>query len=162
MTTYRETLRPPFSWWLIAALFAASVGWVFLVVSNWTVGIAAGVITAIPLGYALWKYALRVEVTDGDLIVGRARLGSSFQGDACALDAAAFRHTMGPGADARTFLRTRPYAKTGVLVAVDDPQDPTPYWLVSTRRPDALVASLGHTGKDHREPIGEKTVVEED
>ena len=163
MTTYRETLRTPFGWWLIGALFAASVGWIFLVVSDWTVGIIAGVVTAVPTAWALWSYgSLRVEVVDGDLVVGNARLGKAFVGPATALDAVAFRHTMGPGADARTFIRTRPYVRTGALIQVDDPQDSTPYWLVSTRRPDELVASLGHSGKDHREPIAENTVVEED
>ena len=28
-------------------------------------------------------------------------------------------------------------------VALEDPEDPTPYWIVSTRRPDDLVAALG-------------------
>lgn len=162
MTTFRETLRLPFGWWLIGILFAASVGWIFLVVSNWPVGILAGVVTALPVSYALWSYgSLRVEVIDGDLVVGNARLGSDFVGTATALDAATFRHTMGAGADARTFIRTRPYVRTGALVKVADPDDSTPYWLVSTRRPDDLVASLVHSGKDHREPIGENTVVEE-
>lgn len=163
MTTYRETLRLPFGWWLIGALFVASVGWVFLVVSNWPVGITAGVITAVPLACALWSYgSLRVEVVDGDLLVGAARLERAFVGEASALDAEELRHTMGPGADARTFIRTRPYIRTGALIAVNDPRDSTPYWLVSSRNPAALVASLDHSGKDHREPIGENTVVEED
>jgi hypothetical protein len=29
-----------------------------------------------------------------------------------------------------------------VQVTVHDPADPVPYWLVSTRRPDELVAAL--------------------
>ena len=30
-----------------------------------------------------------------------------------------------------------------VLIVLDDPDDPTPYWLVSTRRPAELLAALG-------------------
>jgi hypothetical protein len=29
-----------------------------------------------------------------------------------------------------------------VLVVLDDPEDPTPYWLVSCRRPDRVLAAL--------------------
>ena len=29
-----------------------------------------------------------------------------------------------------------------VLLVLDDPDDPTPYWLVSTRHPEALLDSL--------------------
>lgn len=162
MTTYRETLRLPVSWWLIGALFAASVGWIFLVVSTWAVGIGAGIVTGVPLAYALWSYgSFQVEVVDGALLVGKARLEPGFRGEARALTAEELRQIMGPGADARAFLQTRPYVKTGALVVVNDPQDSAPYWLVSTRRPDQLIASLNHSGKDHREPIGENTVVEE-
>ena len=45
-------------------------------------------------------------------------------------------------ADARAYLLLRPYLSRAVMVPVDDPADPTPYWLVSTRRPDELVAAL--------------------
>ena len=29
-----------------------------------------------------------------------------------------------------------------VLVVLDDPEDPTPYWLVSSRRPEKVLAAL--------------------
>jgi hypothetical protein len=28
-------------------------------------------------------------------------------------------------------------------IAVEDPEDPTPYWLVSTRKPEELKKALG-------------------
>ena len=34
-----------------------------------------------------------------------------------------------------------------MLIPLADDSDPTPYWLVSSRRPDALAAALGHTEK---------------
>jgi hypothetical protein len=163
MTTYRERLRIPLVWWPLGAFFAVCVGWVFLVVTTWTIAIVAALVVAVPLAWALWTYgALTVEVTDGDLLVGRARLEGRFQGPAQPLTAERFRHAMGPGADARAFIRTRPYVRTGALIPVTDASDSTPYWLVSTRHPAALVASLTHSGEDLVEPIGEKTVVEEE
>ena len=48
-------------------------------------------------------------------------------------------------ADARAYLLLRPYLKRGVRVDITDPADPAPYWLVSSRRPDALVSALEAT-----------------
>jgi hypothetical protein len=36
----------------------------------------------------------------------------------------------------------RPYIKTTVEITLDDPEDPVPYWLVSTRHPQRLAAAL--------------------
>lgn len=170
VTTYREHLRIPLIWWLFSALFVVSIGWIFLVVTTLTIGIIAALIVAAPLGWALWTYgSLTLDVTDGNLRIGRAQLGERYQGPAQALSAEGFRHAMGPGADARAFILIRPYVKTGALIPVIDRSDATPYWLVSTRHPDAFVASLAHSGKDHPhtevttvKPIEEKTVVQED
>jgi len=170
VTNYRERLRIPLIWWLLSAIFAASVGWIFLVVTTWTIAIVVALIVAAPLFWALGTYgSLTLEVSEGDILLGRARLDRRFQGAAQALTAEGFRHAMGPGADARAFILTRPYVKTGALIPVVDDSDAAPYWLVSTRHPDAFVASLTQSGKDHphtettsADPIGENTVVEED
>ncbi len=42
----------------------------------------------------------------------------------------------------RAFLMLRPYLSRAVRVAITDPADPAPYWLISTRRPDDLAAAL--------------------
>ncbi|MGA9746160.1 MAG: DUF3093 family protein, partial [Nocardioides sp.] len=39
-----------------------------------------------------------------------------------------------------------PYLARSVQVPVDDPGDPAPYWLVSTRHPQRLVAALVAAG----------------
>jgi hypothetical protein len=64
-------------------------------------------------------------------------------GAAAALDAEATRRLAGRDADARAYLLLRPYLSRAVRIDIDDPADPTPYWLVSTRRPDRLAAALG-------------------
>ncbi len=53
---------------------------------------------------------------------------------------------MGSEADARAYLLVRPYLKRAVRVTVVDPADPTPYWLVGTRHPEALAAALNGGG----------------
>jgi hypothetical protein len=84
----------------------------------------------------------RVEVTDGWLRAGRARIAGEFLGGAEALDAPETRRVAGPAADARAYLLLRPYLKRSVKVVIDDERDPAPYWLVSSRDPEHLAAAI--------------------
>jgi hypothetical protein len=44
--------------------------------------------------------------------------------------------------DARAWLLIRGWVSPVVKIELADETDPTPYWIVSTRTPDALVAAL--------------------
>ena len=95
----------------------------------------------------MWSYgSVVVEAGPDGLRVGSAHLPHAHVGDVAVLDARGFRDELGPHADARAWLRTRPYIDAGVRVEVADPSDPTPYWLVSSRHPEAVAAALRHTG----------------
>jgi Protein of unknown function (DUF3093) len=74
--------------------------------------------------------------------VGRARIDHRYIGGATALGAEQTRRRGGTEADARAHLVLRPYVSTAVEITLDDPDDPVPYWLVSSRRPEALAAAL--------------------
>ena len=52
------------------------------------------------------------------------------------------RNALGRQLDPAAFLVTHTWIPTMVLLVLDDPDDPTPYWLVSTRHPEALLDSL--------------------
>ena len=146
MTTYRERLTAPAAWWLAALLFGAVWGWIMLVATNWPIAITATVIVAVPCLYVVWRYgSLLISVDADGLRVGRASIDHAHIGAVEPLHRAEYRLKLGTGADARGYLVTRPYIDRGVLVPIADDSDPTPYWLVSSRRPDALAAALGHT-----------------
>lgn len=140
---YAERLFPPWSWWLLGLLFVVSVGWAFFVATPMVATVVAVVVTTALVGALLVRVGqVRIVVDDTSLRAGRAVLPRQHVGEVAALDAAATRRTIGPGADARAYLVTRPYVATAVRVTVDDDRDPTPYWLVSTRHPDRLAESL--------------------
>ena len=144
MTTYRERLSAPLSWWLAALGFAVVWGWVFLVVLNWTAAIVVTLLVAAAGFAAVWRYgSIEISVDADGLRVGTATLGPQHVGAVRRLDRAAYRTQLGTGADARAYLVTRPYLDHGVLVEIDDPADPVPYWLISSRRPDAFATALG-------------------
>ena len=49
---------------------------------------------------------------------------------------------LGRQLDPAAFVANRSWVGPLVLVVLDDPDDPTPYWLVSTRHPDRVISAL--------------------
>jgi hypothetical protein len=153
VTTYRERLTAPASWWIAALAFSAAWGWIMLVATTWPIAITATVIVAGPCLFLVWRYgSLLITVTAETLGVGHATIARTHLGAVEPLHRAEYRLKLGTGADARGYLVTRPYIDRGVLVPITDDSDPTPYWLVSSRRPDALAAALGHTENAQASP----------
>lgn len=139
----------PLRWWVQGTMLVASF-WLAMVVAlpgvlAWTVsGIALALMALLLVSYG----SARISVADGIFRAGRARIEATHLGPATALDADQTRRAAGREADARAYLLLRPYLKRSVRVLVTDPRDPAPYWLVSTRRPDELVAALaGMSGR---------------
>lgn len=145
--TYRERLHAPLRWWVQATMFLATV-WLAMIVAvpTWLAWAGSAALLAGVYGLLGWLGAVRVEVRDGTLYAGPARIDVALLGPAEPLDKEATRRVHGIEADARAFLVTRPYISRAVKVPVLDPEDPTPYWLVSTRHPRTLAAALSPHG----------------
>ncbi|WP_229401242.1 DUF3093 domain-containing protein [Micromonospora okii] len=142
-TTYAERLGLP--WWLwLAGLLVGG----FLAVELWMGADGARawlpfvVLPLASLATLWWLGRIRVEVTDGELRVDDARLPVRFVADAVPLDAEGRREVLGVGADPLAFVVQRPWISGAVQVVLDDPADPTPFWVVSTRDPVRLAATL--------------------
>jgi hypothetical protein len=141
--SYRERLTVPRSWWLLALIFGGICGWIMVVAASPLLGLLAAVGGTAVAGALIWSYgSLTVRADAEGLRVGAAHLDAAHIGTVTPLDRVAFRTSLGPDADARAWLRTRPYVDGGVRVEVVDPSDPAPYWLVSSRRPEAVAAAL--------------------
>lgn len=143
VTYYRERLRVPWHWWLRGAVCVLVVWWVLAVSSTLIFAAAAALVTAAVVIGALGSYgSAELRVTAETFTAGHASIERGFCSKARPIDTDDFRWQTGPGADARAHLITRPYLTQGVLVEIDDPADPTPYWLVSSRNPHGLAAAL--------------------
>jgi len=70
--------------------------------------------------------------------VGSAKIEMKFIQSAKALDKVEFSKQNGVNADPAAFSATRFWVKTGVKIKLKDKSDPTPYWLVSTKKAKAL------------------------
>ena len=144
MGSYRERLLVPVSYWLLAVPSIA-----FLGAEAWF--IAGGIVPPLTLAALSLIAAIflinwgsaTIEVTGGVLRAGRDTLPLSEAGEIVALDEKQAALLRGPRADPAAHLFLRPYVKQGVYIAIADPSDGVPYWLVSTRHPDRLAAAMG-------------------
>jgi hypothetical protein len=143
---FRERLSVPLAWWLLAALLTvtmlAVVG--FYLGPAWGIGVA--VVTLAAATVLFTSTAVLITVDADELRIGRAVLERAYIGGCRALDAEATVVRGGVEADGRAHLVLRPYVATAVEIELDDPDDPVPYWLVSSRRPVRLVAALTPAG----------------
>lgn len=144
---FAERLSVPLRWWVQGTMLVATL-WLALVVAvplavAWAVtGVSLLLMLALFVSYG----AARISVEGDVLRAGRAQISTEHVGDVTALDADAMRLQAGRDADVRAYLLLRPYLKRGVKVDLTDPSDPAPYWLISSRRPDRLVAALTRAG----------------
>lgn len=89
-----------------------------------------------------WLGRIKVQVREGELWVDDAHLPVKFIGDIIPLDQDDRRLLLGPGADPLAFVIQRPWIKGTVQIVLNDPDDPTPYWVISTRSPERLTESI--------------------
>jgi hypothetical protein len=83
-----------------------------------------------------------VEIADGEFRAGRARIPVRFTASPESFRREEATAKRGPELDARAWLCLRGWIDPIVRVHITDPDDPAPYWVVSTRHPDELVAAL--------------------
>ncbi|MGH3413917.1 MAG: DUF3093 domain-containing protein [Marmoricola sp.] len=144
---FSERLHVPLRWWVQATMFLATLWLAFVVATpDWVAWTASGALLAFTYAMFLLVGSARIEVRDGELYAGAAHVPVHLLGPAEPLDVEATRRALGVDADARAYLLTRPYLKRAVRVPLCDPRDPTPYWLLATRRPQALADAL-RTGR---------------
>jgi hypothetical protein len=145
-------------WLLVLALAAFGSAEVYLGAP----GLATWVpyVVLVPLAaLGLWRLGrIRVAVRDGELWVDDAHLPVRHVAEVGVLDAAGKRAALGPQADPLAFVVQRPWVPGAVLVVLDDPADPTPYWVVSARHPERVArAVLAAQATSDRGPAGSAT-----
>ncbi len=139
--TYSERLLPAFWVWVVAAgISGASI--VTFAPINLGVGFIAAAVVAIIITTLLLLSTPQIIVTPTLLTVGRATIERQFVGAVCGFDGAEATQERGPRLNATAYLCIRGWIPSVVRIEITDPQDPTPYWLVSTRRPAELSAAL--------------------
>lgn len=138
---YEERLLPSLGVWAALALLAVMLGLVAL--RYGPIGSLITLVGTFAVEAALMiSTTPRLQVGPELFVAGGARIPVSLLGPAEVLDAEAMTRATRTELDARAFLCIRGWLKQGVRIPLNDPEDPTPYWLVSSRRPAELAAAL--------------------
>jgi hypothetical protein len=89
-------------------------------------------------------YKAREEITfDGkELRVGRAHIETQYCGEVTVLNGKEFLNARTRGVDPAAHLALLFWVSEGVKIEINDSRDPTPYWLISTRRGKDLKQAL--------------------
>jgi hypothetical protein len=146
MRSYREQLRVPASYWLLAVPVVAILGAeLFAGFSGLVAALVYAFFIIVVGGFLLAWGATRVEVTGTVLRAGGDVLPLSAIGEVQPLDEQQAALLRGPKGDPAAHLLLRPYLKKAVYVGLADPAEGVPYWLIATRRPAELAAALTAT-----------------
>lgn len=138
---YTERLRPSPAFWSLVPIAAVLAGASAVPLGAWVAVGAAVVSAAVIAALLTWRTPV-VRVDEAGLHAGPAHLDPPSIGAVQALDRDGTRAAMGPELRADAYVMHRAWVRTAVRIVVDDDADPTPYWLVSTRHPEALAAAL--------------------
>ncbi len=141
--THTERLHVTWYWWLLpllgAGLLAAEVHLGYPGVRAWLPYVVLLPVTAV----LIWRAGrTQVRIADGELHVGPAHLPLEHVGEVEVFTAKEKRKVLGPRLDPTAYVLHRGWVGPVVRVAVSDPQDPTPYWVFSTRHPERVAEIL--------------------
>jgi hypothetical protein len=141
--TFQEQLRVPVRWWVLAAVAVLAL----FVAAAASVGTEVAVPAALLAGAGLSAWLLgmsrlRTEVDGSGLRVGAAYLPAWALGEVAVLRDDEAARAEGAAADPRAYYVLRGWVSDAVRVGVVDPNDPVPYWLVSSRHPQQLARAL--------------------
>jgi Protein of unknown function (DUF3093) len=139
--TSRYTERLYLAWWAwplplaAAGLIAAEIHLGYPGVRSWL-----PYVLLIPVAVLLLLLAgrTRIGIDQDTLQVGQAQLPLQYAGAVEVIARQDKRKALGPELDPAAYMLHRGWVGPLVRVQVTDDQDPTPYWIFSTRRPERV------------------------
>ena len=139
---FREVVRPPL--WLMAFIYFLALSLVIAIWAAMTTTIAAYAFAIASIGTVTIYFTSRliIEVDSDELRVGKAHISLAHVGAVHVLTQKEMLAKRTRGADAAAFLAIRFWTPRGVVIEITDQRDPTPYWLVTTKRGEKLALAL--------------------
>ena len=83
-----------------------------------------------------------IKIENKVLYANEAKIDLKFINNVKSLNKDEFKKLNGIAADPAAFLATNFWTNTGVKVELNDKNDPTPYWLISSKRASELAKLL--------------------
>ena len=127
----------------LAALIAVEVNLGVPAIPAW---VPYATLFAAAAGALLWLGRVEIRVTAGpdglQLWAAEAHLPVSVVTRTAEVARSAKSAALGRQLDPAAYVVHRPWIGPMVLAVLDDPDDPTPYWLVSCRHPERVLSAL--------------------
>jgi Protein of unknown function (DUF3093) len=146
---YRERLSVPWWWWPpglgLAGLIALEVNQGVRALPNW---VPFAVLLPVAAVVLLWfgRTELRVVAcasqAETELWVGAAHLPVNVVAKSAEVPRSAKSAALGRQLDPAAYVVHRAWIGPMALLVLDDPDDPTPYWLISCRHPSRVLTAL--------------------
>lgn len=142
---FSTRVYPALSALLPITLVAPSFALVVLPFMSDVVAIGIGLFSALVIFAIVLLSAPVVSLSNGDaplLRVGRATIERRFVEKAEIISGEELKFEKGPGLNAKAYFVNQAGKKQFVKVTLNDPNDPTPYWLFACNKPEELVVAL--------------------
>lgn len=141
MIVFRERVLPSAANLILPLLLFPSVVAVMLPLAPDFALIVAVLVT---VAFCLFVYfSSPVVLCDGETLAARnAEIPLNLLGKATVIERESQFEELGPNLDARAWLCIQASVKKLVKIELNDPNDPTPYWLITTRSPEELAALI--------------------
>jgi hypothetical protein len=147
---YRERLWVPWWWWPLAFGLAALIAFeVNLGVRVLPVWLPFAILFTVAAMALLWLGHVEIRVTADsavpggvELWAGEAHLPVTAIARSAEIARSAKSAALGRQLDPAAYVLHRAWVGPMVLLVLDDPDDPTPYWLVSCRHPERVLSAL--------------------
>ena len=142
MVIFTEALRPPI--WVLAFIYFMFLS---LVIAIWaafdtTATMVTFAIATLAIPFIAQSLTSRILVNQNELRIDKAHIDLQYLGKVTVLDSDAMRLLRTRDADPAAFLAIKFWASKGIKIEVTDPRDPTPYWLITSKRGEKLAALL--------------------
>lgn len=138
---YRERVLPGISYYLASLLPAVGAYFIALPFGT-TLALVIGISLLVLLYLLSWSLASVIEISATELAVGSVRIPRKVISKVSEVPISAVFAERSTNLDSRAFTKFKIGVKGLVKIELQDPADPTPYWLIATRNPDLVTQLL--------------------
>lgn len=130
--------------WILALglLMTGSLGVAYGSVLLPWIGVAAGLLTSVPVVWLWFRGRSDIEIKNGFFYVGRNRLELHYVGELNALNPPDFLQRIRGGALTSDFLSIPNPKHGGIVITNFDSSDPYRSWVISCKNPNQVIAAI--------------------
>lgn len=105
---------------------------------DYRIGLTIGILIVLSAWAALYSFSPTLRVTQTKFAAGPASIDRKHISGVEVIGKDRIFHERGPGLNPAAYRLFQGTVQKAVKVKINDPLDPTPYWIISTRKPEAL------------------------